>query len=213
MKYPESKLIIFARAPIPGQVKTRLIPALGESGATKFYERMARDVIDRMLDSELCDISIDCMPDSRHEFFVNILSQRCVELNKQIGNNLGERMAHAMQEALKQYRNAIIIGTDAPCLTPAYIENAIDALKSGADVVLGPAEDGGYVLIAMSHLHEQLFNNIDWSTARVLQQTLETARQLNLSVHQLPVLWDVDTADDLDRVRRDAELACLLKHS
>ena len=211
MKYPDAKLMIFARAPLAGQVKTRLIPALGESNASRFYRRMAQYVIDRMLDSQLCDISIDCMPDSHHEFFLNILNQRCVELNKQTGNNLGERMAHAIQNALKQYRYAMVIGTDAPCLTPEYVETAIEALSSGADIVIGPAQDGGYVLIGMTRFHAELFNNIDWGTGQVLQQTLDKARHANLSVHQLPILWDVDTPDDLEKIRQDAQLVFLLE--
>ena len=210
MKYPDAKLIIFARAPIPGEVKTRLIPALGKNGATQFYQRMAQHVIGSLLDSQLCDVSIDCMPDSSHAFFLNILEQRCVELNKQTGSNLGERMAHAIGHALNSYRYAILIGTDAPCLSPEHIEHAIDALKSGSDVVIGPAEDGGFVLIGMRRLHRELFSDIDWGTAGVLKQTLDKARQSKLSVFQMPVLWDVDTPDDLDKVRLDGQLNYLL---
>lgn len=211
MKHPDAKLIIFARAPIPGDVKTRLIPALGENGAAQFYARMAQYVIDRMLDSHLCDLSIDCMPDSSHPFFLDILDRRCVELNKQTGDDLGERMGHALRNALDRYGYAILIGTDAPCLTPDSVEQAIEALKAGADLVTSPARDGGYVLIGMKRFHGEVLEDIDWSTPRVLQQTLEKARRLNLSVHQLPVSWDVDTPEDLDTIRRDDRLAFLLE--
>jgi hypothetical protein len=211
MKHPDAKLIIFARAPVPGQVKTRLVPALGETGAAAFYARMARYVIARMLDSQLCDMSIDCMPDSNHVFFLGLLEQRCVELNRQTGSDLGARMAHALENALQHHDYAVLIGSDAPGLDPAYVENAIEALKSGVKLVMGPAQDGGYVLIGMNVFHGELFKAIDWGTSQVLQQTLDKARQLNLSVHQLPALWDVDTPADLEKVRGDARLAFLLE--
>jgi len=210
MQYPGGKLIIFARAPEPGQVKTRLIPALGQQGAADFYRRMAQSIINSMLDAQLCDVAVECLPDSRHGFFMDLLNSRCVELNRQTGSDLGERMAGALRTALGQYQHAIIIGTDAPCLQPAYIQAAMEKLVSGVDVVIGPAEDGGYVLIGMSQLQPGLFTDIDWGTDQVLSQTLEKAEQLGLSVYQLPTLWDVDMPDDLHRVEQDPKLKSLL---
>jgi len=210
MQYPGGKLIIFARAPEPGQVKTRLIPALGQQGAADFYRRMAQSIINSMLDAQLCDVAVECLPDSRHGFFMDLLNSRCVELNRQTGSDLGERMAGALRTALGQYQHAIIIGTDAPCLQPAYIQAAMEKLVSDVDVVIGPAEDGGYVLIGMSQLQPELFTNIDWGTDQVLQQTLEKAEQLGLSVYQLSPLWDVDMPDDLHRIEQDPKLKSLL---
>jgi len=210
MQYPGGKLIIFARAPEPGQVKTRLVPALGRQGAADLYRRMAQSIINSMLDAQLCDVAIECLPDSRHGFFMDLLNTRCVELNRQTGNDLGERMAGALQTALHQYQHAIIIGTDAPCLQPAYIQVAMEKLVSGIDVVIGPAEDGGYVLIGMSQLQPELFTDIDWGTDQVLRQTLDKTEQLGLSVHLLPALWDVDVPDDLHRIEQDPKLKSLL---
>lgn len=210
MLYPETKLIVFARTPETGRVKTRLIPVLGETGATEFYRRMLQHTINSLAKARLCNMRIDCLPDTQHGVFTDLQQRHKLELYRQMGESLGERMANSLRSALSQYQQAIIIGTDVPSLTPAYIRQAIEALSGDVDVVLGPAQDGGYVLIGMKHYDKALFKGVDWGTEQVLQQTLDRAQNQNLQVHLLPALWDVDEPTDLDKIRQDPQLKHLL---
>jgi len=210
MLYPDAKLILFSRAPEAGKVKTRLIPALGKQGAAELQQRMSRHIIDQVFQAQFSHIEIQCQPDSKHPFFLHLLTDYCVELNPQKGEDLGKKMAHAMQQALLQYKYVIIIGTDAPVLNNSYMEQAFQKLQSGIDIVLGPAEDGGYVLIGLSRFEADIFNGIDWSTERVLQQTRERIQQANMSYHELSTLWDVDRPADLARIQNNDSLSYLL---
>ncbi|HWI54541.1 MAG TPA: TIGR04282 family arsenosugar biosynthesis glycosyltransferase, partial [Desulfobacteria bacterium] len=118
----------------------------------------------------------------------------------QKGNNLGERMANAVQHVLARGHNGcIVIGADIPTLQPDHIESAVSALGQN-DLVLGPAEDGGYYLVALKRALTSLFAEICWGTDIVLAQTLERAEQIGLSVYQLPRLNDIDLFSDLEEL-------------
>ena len=210
MLYPDTKIIIFAKAPEAGKTKTRLIPALGAEGAAELHKRMSQHIIDKMLASNLAPVELQCYPNSQHEFFLRLLDKHCIELHRQQGDDLGERMSNAMMKALTNYKHAIIIGTDAPALSETYLKSAIEQLKSGVDVVIGPAEDGGYVLIGLSRHNPDIFENIDWGTEQVLDQTLDRINKSKLGLHTLDVLWDVDTPNDLWKLRNHNQLSFLL---
>lgn len=209
MLHSDGKLILFARAPDAGSVKTRLIPILGEQGAAELQKRMTRHIIDQIFNN-YDNIELQCSPDSKHSFFISLLDNYCIELNPQQGHDLGQKMSRTLERALTQYKYAVIIGTDAPVLSNHYIEQAFQALKSGIDVVLGPAEDGGYVLIGLSHFDADIFIDIDWCTSRVLEQTREQIRKANMSYHELTTLWDVDRPADLARIQNNNSLSYLL---
>lgn len=210
MLYPDAKLILFSRAPEAGKVKTRLIPALGKQGAAELQQRMSRHIIDLVFQAQFTNIEIQCQPDSKHDFFTHLLNDYCVELNAQNGDDLGQKMAHAMQQALSQHNYAIIIGTDAPALSKEYIRQAFEQLRSGIDVVLGPAEDGGYVLIGCSSFKAEIFKNISWSTEHVYKQTLKRIIDCDMTYHELDMQWDVDRPQDLYRLKNDPALSFLL---
>ena len=211
MLFPEGKLIIFTKAPVAGESKTRLIPALGKQGAAKLQRRMSHHVIGMAMQAELAEVELQCFPDSSHEFFLELLDKQCIELNRQQGKNLGERMANAIRNALSQHRYAIVIGTDAPVIDADYLKAAFQQLAQGTGVVLGPAEDGGYVLIGLSTFEPRLFENIDWGTEQVLQQTLDRIKQTGLSLYQMPVQWDVDNPEDLLKIQKTQKLTYLLQ--
>lgn len=116
----------------------------------------------------------------------------------QVGADLGARMAHAIAASQADADRVLVVGTDCPLLDAQYVAAALTALDDN-EVVLGPAEDGGYVLIGMRQLHPQLFTNVTWGTAAVCAQTLAAAQRLDLQVAQLPTLWDVDTLEDWQR--------------
>ena len=212
MPSTEFKLIIFAKAPVPGKTKTRLVPALGEIGAAELHQRMIQHTSKMAFDAGFANIEIRCHPDSTHPVFLEILDRHCVELNRQSGDDLGERMANALEAALCEHPYAIVIGTDAPVVDSGYISNAIEQLQSGHEIVLGPAEDGGYVLIGLSRFNRKIFSKIDWGTNRVLEQTLEKIKAEGMTVFQLPVLWDVDTPKDLDKIKNSPALSYLLQN-
>jgi len=132
---------------------------------------------------------------------LSLLDGRTVTARAQRGADLGQRMYAALQRALRDAEFALLIGTDCPVMTGDYLDQACRQLQTGKDLVVGPAEDGGYVLIGARHGYSELFESIPWGTAEVLQATRERAQSLGLRYAELAVLWDLDTPADLARWR------------
>jgi rSAM/selenodomain-associated transferase 1 len=191
------RLIIFCKAPVPGEVKTRLIPGVGAGSAANIHARLATETIgDCIAVAEaLPDVQAElwCSPNIDHAFFQSFKAQ--LPLYPQEGGNLGERMANACCELRSP---VVLVGTDCPPVNQEYIIEAVAQLKSHS-VVIAPAEDGGYGLIGMQSPNALLFENIHWSTARVLQQTLLRCQELGVEAYELAKIWDVDEPADLDR--------------
>ena len=202
-----------ARAPKPGKVKTRLCPPLDPGLAAEFYECVLRDVLDDLARSERWDTWVAYAEHSRDYF--QRLSQHRVALLPQRGASLGARM-HAVFADLCHagYRQVVLVGSDIPTMNAGSVRQAFDALeRDRSDLVLGPADDGGYYLIGLGRPREGLFGGIAWSTASVLEQTLERARELELRVGTVAGTYDVDVADDMERLRRDLEASRGLRAS
>lgn len=194
LTYANARILLFTRAPRPGKVKTRLIPDLGEAGALAIHVQLVRRQLEVLASEPLCPAQLWLDEPSDDPLFDGFNGQVFL----QCGEDLGQRMYHAASIALKEAEAVIIIGSDCPGLDRAYLAEALHALSSPEkDVVIGPAEDGGYVLIGLKVADSQLFRNIDWGTDRVLQQTLQGIRQRNLGYQLLRPLCDVDTKDDL----------------
>ncbi|MCP4128071.1 MAG: glycosyltransferase [Gammaproteobacteria bacterium] len=202
MLFPNSKLIIFSKAPDPGRVKTRLIPALGETGAAQLHQEMLEQKLKQVTETEIATIELCCAPNRQHPYFRQIASRFDLELRTQTGDDLGERMANAIQTDLHTPPQTVIIGTDCPPLDLAYIAEAFQALQDGTDAVIGPATDGGYVLLGLNRFSSDLFTNIDWGTNRVCDQTRARLHQLGFTHVELDTLWDVDRPEDLDLYRK-----------
>jgi rSAM/selenodomain-associated transferase 1 len=202
--FPKARLLVFAKAPVPGQVKTRLIPALGEAEAARFHERLVRQTIDLATRTRFAPVSLWCSPTLAHPFFQDCLCRYGVTLLRQEGNDLGQRMAHAFEETLKESTAAVLIGTDCPSLSADDLKMAFEALQHGFDAVLGPAEDGGYVLIGLRRPVPELFVDMPWGSERVLAETRARLRALDLRFHELPQRWDVDRPGDLIRLSQPA---------
>lgn len=200
MLFPSDKLIIFAKAPIPGEAKKRLIPVLGEVGAAELHQKMLEQKLRLIQENSIAPVELHCWPDKSHPYFLDIEARYSLQLHNQQGDNLGERMAHAMQHAIDKHSSTVLIGSDSPPLDREYLITAFQQLHSGADAVIGPAEDGGYVLIGLSHFHSEIFHGIEWSSNKVYQQTQSKFEQLNLNHVKLNTLWDVDRPDDLERL-------------
>lgn len=193
------KLIIFSKAPEAGKVKTRLIPQLGQHKATQLHQYMLKQTLINA--SKLHDIhcELHCAGDISHPVLQELSHQYKLPLCQQLGKSLGERMANAMQTALQTETACVIIGTDCPALSSDYINQAFDHLNNN-DVVIGPAQDGGYVLIGSKLANREIFNNIEWSSAKVFDQTVKNILQLQLKYYKMNTLSDIDEHIDLNHL-------------
>jgi rSAM/selenodomain-associated transferase 1 len=189
------KLQIFAKAPIYGQVKTRLIPKIGAKGATELHKQLVRLNLQKF--SPLFKVQLWCAPDELHPFFQTCQQEFAISLHRQQGIDLGERMAYALNSCLPT--PTVLIGSDCPILTPKIISDAFAALETDYSVVLAPAEDGGYVLIGMRQLVPEIFINMPWGTSQVLSITQQRLNHLGIKWYQLPTQWDIDRPKDLER--------------
>ena len=204
---PARRLLLFTKPARPGKVKTRLIGDLTPLQAAELHAAFLDDLLDRLrtgrfaltlawaLDAD------DVIPDSP---FPGI---------RQRGDGLGDRLYNALSEASADGATVAALGSDHPTLPVALAERAFDLLEGGADIVLGPAEDGGYYLIALraEAVVRRLFEDIAWSTDQVLPATLERIAELGLRLELLPLASDVDTPADLCRLAAamaDGDLGC-----
>ena len=199
------RVAVFARAPVPGRVKTRLAPRLGAEGAARLHASLVRRALATALEARIGPVELWCSPDSADPFFAQCHDELHVALYEQQGDDLGERMAHAFERALADGSALIVIGSDCPALTPADLVAARDALRS-ADAAITPAEDGGYVLIALKRPVEPLFQSMAWGTAEVMAQTRERLAKAGVAAVELATRWDVDRPADYDRLVREGLL-------
>ncbi|MDD2309307.1 MAG: TIGR04282 family arsenosugar biosynthesis glycosyltransferase [Desulfuromonadaceae bacterium] len=190
-------LIVFAREPMPGQVKTRLAADIGNHAAAELYETMLQDVLKTA--SQLSDVDAVVFWDCEEESLPVLSDKYCCSSRRQSLGDLGQRMQWAFEEMFKNgYGLCCIIGSDAPDLPSSYIQDAYMLLSTQqSNVVLGPCLDGGYYLLGLHQVWPQLFVNIPWSTADVLEQSLAVAQGSGLTVSLLPEWQDIDTLEDL----------------
>lgn len=191
-------LMVFAKAPVQGTVKTRLAVDIGEETATALYRRMGRDIVDRVRDGMHRTVILYDPPDAL-EAMREWLGSDGLEFRPQASGDLGARLGAAFDDSLKDGGAACVIGTDVPGLTQSLVDEAFAGLESG-DVVLGPAEDGGYYLLGMKKPTPSLFREMAWSTDAVLAETRVRVRELGLQEVTLRTLLDVDTVADLHAV-------------
>ncbi len=188
-------LLVFAKAPRPGTVKTRLARTIGDKRATELYRRMARLIVAAVRSAPVRMVVCYDPPDGEAEVR-SWLGPAPHQYWPQGTGDLGTRMSRMVARALSDADRVVIIGTDAPAVGADTITRAFAALDS-ADVVIGPARDGGYYLLGLQGPHPDLFAGIRWSTGSVLAETTKRTERLGLSVTWLEVEGDVDTADDL----------------
>lgn len=199
-----TRIQVFARAPTPGQTKTRLIPALGAEGAAALHARLIRHTLRVAGEAGADRVELWCSPDTRDHFFEACAQRYGVVLRDQAGGDLGARMGAALADARATGEHAVLVGSDCPAMTAAHLRRAMDWLASGVELVLGPAQDGGYVLIGAGRPEPTLFTDMPWGSERVLAETLARAREAGLVVQCLEPLPDLDRPEDLLRVDLDA---------
>ncbi|UCE89352.1 MAG: TIGR04282 family arsenosugar biosynthesis glycosyltransferase [Pseudomonadota bacterium] len=190
-------IMVFAKAPTPGEVKTRLIPALGAEGAAGLQRRMTRHTLETACALSDATVELWCAPGIDDSFFAGCAADFPVALRLQQGQSLGERMLKGFRSALAQSELAILIGTDCPRLGPDTLRAARDVLAQDGRGVLVPALDGGYVLIGLNRVADRIFQDIDWGTDQVLRQTRERFRDLRWKCGELPAMRDLDRPEDL----------------
>ena len=213
-------VIVFAKAPVAGQAKTRLAPALGAAGAAALAERLLDHAVAQAVAANLGSVALCVTPHAAHPAFQRLRARHGLALTLQGDGDLGTRMHRAITQALTQpltqpperHRSVLLIGSDAPALTAAVLRAAAAALDDAdadagagagagaggdADAVFVPALDGGYVLVGLRRPAPALFANVAWSTGQVMAMTRQRAAAAGLRLAELPALADIDEPADL----------------
>ena len=203
-------IVVMAKAPQPGQVKTRLVPPLSAGGAAVLAARFARRTLTTAVAAALGPVTLCCAPDATHEFFQVCARRHGVALVDQGDGDLGARMQRALAMGLERHRRVLLLGTDVPSVEPHDLRSAAAALGDGADVVIGPATDGGYWLIGARRIDASLFDGIAWSTPGVLAATRGRIAALGWKAAEIATHADVDLPSDLEGLWATPATAALL---
>lgn len=187
-------LIIFAKAPVPGKVKTRLHDKCSAETAAYVAELLLTHIVELACDHWQGEVIISVAGEIQHPVIVRLYEEYPVDCISQLEGDLGQRMHHAFEQV---GRPAAIIGADVPACSAATLQNAWQSLANGNNVI-GPALDGGYYLIGLQQPFAELFENVDWGTANVYQQTLTHADDASLSLQTLEYMSDLDTWSDIE---------------
>jgi len=195
-------LVVFAKAPVPGRVKTRLAATIGAAAAVAVYRELAATTLAHAVAARnagvVAAIELWCDPGPDHDGLRALAARAGATLHRQPGGDLGARMAGAIADALRRHPAVLLVGTDCPLLDVAYLARAAELL-AGHDAVLGPAEDGGYVLVGATR--PLGFAGVRWSSPHALADTEARFADAGLSWRTAATLWDVDTPSDLARWR------------
>lgn len=197
--------MVFARAPVPGAAKTRLIPLLGAAGAAALHERLVTRALATAVAAAVGPVALWCAPDDSHPFLRAAAARHGASLHPQAGHDLGARLVHGFAGSLPGRRRVLCIGADCPALTPQHLRDAAAALDT-RDAVFVPAEDGGYALVGLTRPQPGLFADVAWGGTAVMAQTRARLRALGLTWHELPTLWDVDRPEDVQRLQQSGLL-------
>jgi rSAM/selenodomain-associated transferase 1 len=202
---PSAVFLQFAKWPEAGRVKTRLMPELGAVGALDAHIRLSLAVLDNLCATGYpvqfwWDRPVDDRPGEAAAIIEELDGAGLVQGIQQ-GGSLGERMHGALSQSLEEYDRALVVGSDCPSVDPDYARHAVACLAD-YDVVLGPSDDGGYVLIGASKVADGMLDNVAWGTPDVLAQTCERLKASGLSYYLLEPRWDVDEPEDWARFLR-----------
>jgi rSAM/selenodomain-associated transferase 1 len=196
------RIVIFAKAPVPGFAKTRLIPALGEQGAADLARRMLDHTVAQAVAAEVGTVELCASPAPDSAVWRTFAIPESVAWSDQGDGDLGTRMARAAQRATDAAESVLLIGTDCPTLDAAHLRRAALSLQ-GFDATLVPTADGGYVLLGLNRFHASLFRSIEWSTGSVAAQTRQRMAQLGWTWEDDPVVHDIDEPADLKWLPQD----------
>ena len=194
----DETLIIYSRYPEAGKTKTRIIPALGAAGAAELQRKMTEHTLNTSRKLKLSrNINIEVHFAGGNEQLMSAWLGEDINYVAQVAGDLGDKMKSSFKQAFNSnHQRVVTIGIDCPDINIEILNSAFDSLHK-KELVLGVAKDGGYYLIGLNKTIPQLFKNINWGTEQVLKQTQAIAQELNLNVHYLPTLSDVDRREDL----------------
>jgi rSAM/selenodomain-associated transferase 1 len=193
----ESTLLIqFAKSAVAGRVKTRLVPPLTTQQAADLHTCLVVHTMLALRDAGLGQVQLWLTGEHQESLVEHCRAVGEFKLRQQCRGDLGEKMAHALQRGLTRYERVILVGSDAPAIDTVYLRAADEALDS-SDVVLGPALDGGYVLMGLKRFSRHLFLGVEWGTNSVLEETIQRAEELGWSCSLLPEIADIDRPEDL----------------
>jgi len=195
----ETRLIVFAQAPVPGQVKTRLQPRLSPIEAVTLHRDLVVRALSMARTADIGPLELCCSPDASHPFFAECAERFGARLSEQGRGDPGARMGIALSRALRGGTPAVLIGTDCPALTAGDLAAAAERLMCGDEVVLGPTERGGYMLIGVRRPVWDIFRDVEWGGPAVLATTRRRLRSAGVLWHELPPLWELDRAGDYTR--------------
>lgn len=195
MLFPQYCLSVFTKAPDLGRVKTRMQPVFSPELSLQLHCELVDFVLGEWNRANICPLNL-LVAGSKKTFLKTFPQWQNLMITEQRGDNLGERLYCGLMSGLEHSRGVLLVGSDCPFIDKKYLVNVCEALALH-DVVIGPASDGGYVLLALKHNYQALFCDIDWGGAEVFMQTIEKINQLSLTCHQLPVLPDIDRPQDL----------------
>ncbi len=196
--WKKKSLVVMAKVPVKGEVKTRLIPWLGEEGAYELYICLLQDRLEEVSKLLGVDLYIACFPFEKKDLIEELFSkswQKRVKFIPQEGNDLGERIISVFSQFNLEKEKVVLVDTDTPSLTSQIINSSFKFLKD-FDLIIGPANDGGYYLVGLKEKHFDLFEDIPWSTRQVSSLTIEKAEKKNLKVKLLSALIDIDRKED-----------------
>ncbi|HHH35252.1 MAG TPA: glycosyltransferase [Gammaproteobacteria bacterium] len=199
----QGRLLLFAKPPLTGRVKTRLAARLGTIRATAVHRLLLEHALETARCAP-CPAELWCAPPVAHPHLRSRARRLGLPLQRQRGRDLGARMAHAFRATLRHHRPALLMGSDCPLLEAGQLQQALAVLEAGRDAVLIPAEDGGYVLLGLRRHAPRLFRDMPWGGAEVLARTRLRLRQEGLWWEELPPLFDVDRPEDLGRLLETA---------
>jgi rSAM/selenodomain-associated transferase 1 len=193
-------LVVFAKEPVPGRVKTRLAAAIGATDAARAYRELTAVTLAHAVAARtagiVAAIELWCASDAEAPYFRQVAATAGAQRRVQVGDDLGARMAHAIADVLTRCPRVLLIGTDCPVLDGPVLAAAAEILDD-FDAVLGPAEDGGYVLVGATR--PLVFRDVRWSSPHALADTMAGFARAGLRVATTHMLWDVDEPADLAR--------------
>jgi rSAM/selenodomain-associated transferase 1 len=205
-RYGRGVVALYAKAPVLGRVKTRMQAVLGQEGALSLHKALIRYVFRNLQESRLCPIQLwvaqsqeSSKPNKSHdEYFLSLCNKR--DIFNQSGTDLGAKMAFTARQVLQSSDYVVLVGSDCASVDAAYLEQALRALESGEQIVFGPAEDGGYVLLGLRVVPDCLFAAVPWGEEQVMAITRQNLAAEGLTWLELEPRWDVDRPQDLPRL-------------
>ena len=206
MNPDQCAIAIFAKAPVEGFTKTRLIPRLSAAGAAELQKTLITRAVEVAKAAKLGPVSLWCTPDCRHAFFREIAEKYSIVLHAQTGDDLGAKMENAF-ELLTKTMPALLMGTDCVAIDAALITRCAAALQNDHDAVFLPVEDGGYILIGLKRPIAELFHDMPWTTERVMPETRRRASEIGLKIEEPETLWDIDRPEDYERALSSGALS------